>query len=152
MAGWSAGAALAARRRLPVPGVPDLVLVPALWIALPALLGDSGHWLRAGVSAGAGLLAGFLISLPRAASFPGMKREAGLCSSRFLSCWKRFAIRMGSFQGRLILGLFYFTVMMPFSLLVRLAGDPLALRRKPSTGWSAWTTASSGMPECRRQF
>lgn len=152
MAGWSAGAALAARRRLPVPGIADLVLLPALWTALALLIGDSAHWTRAGVSAGAGLAAGFLLSLPRAASFPGMRREAGIRGSRLLCSWRRFAIRMGSFQGRLVLGFFYFTVMMPFSLVVRLAGDPLALRRRVSTGWSPWNTASSGMDDCRRQF
>ncbi len=143
---------MASGRRLPVPGAVDLVLVPALWIALAALLGDAGHWTRAGIAAGAGMAMGLLVSMPRRASFPAMKRDAGRSRSRFLAAWKRFALRMGSFQGRLVLGLFYFSVMVPFALLFRLAGDPLGLSGKRSTGWSAWTTASAGIAECKRQF
>jgi hypothetical protein len=49
--------------------------------------------------------------------------------------WKRIARRIGDFQARLILALFYFIILSPFSLLVRIS-DPLGIRKRHSgKGW-----------------
>jgi hypothetical protein len=53
-----------------------------------------------------------------------------------LERWRRFGRRMGDFQARLILTVFYFVVVAPFALVVRFAADPLSL--KPHhRGWRA---------------
>jgi hypothetical protein len=64
--------------------------------------------------------------------------------------WKRVARRIGDFQARLILLIFYFVVLAPFALILRLAADPLAIkkgtpkgwveRRKVNGGWKEWAT------------
>lgn len=48
--------------------------------------------------------------------------------------WKSLAKKIGDFNARLILSLFYFLILGPFSLLVRIS-DPLHLR-KNSHGWT----------------
>lgn len=55
--------------------------------------------------------------------------------SRIWHKWKSIARKVGEFQARVILVLFYFIILAPFSLLVRLS-DPLALRKK-TRGWEA---------------
>lgn len=48
--------------------------------------------------------------------------------------WKRVALKIGSFQARLILTIFYYVLLAPFSLLVRLL-DPLAINRNSRRAW-----------------
>ncbi len=43
---------------------------------------------------------------------------------RLWSAWKRVARRIGDFQARLILTVFYYTLFAPFALAARLAGKP----------------------------
>jgi len=49
--------------------------------------------------------------------------------------WKRFGRRLGDIQARVLLTVFYFTIVAPFALVVRLATDPLAVRRGTPKGW-----------------
>ena len=50
--------------------------------------------------------------------------------------WKRVAKKIGDFQARIILAVFYFVILAPFSLLVR-ASDPLTIGNKTPKGWHA---------------
>jgi hypothetical protein len=49
--------------------------------------------------------------------------------------WKRIAKKIGDFQARLILTLFYLFIIGPFALVVRLRADPLAIKGRASRGW-----------------
>ena len=49
--------------------------------------------------------------------------------------WKRIARKIGDFQARVILTIFYFLILAPFTLIVR-ASDPLALgKARQHHGW-----------------
>jgi len=65
--------------------------------------------------------------------------------------WKRFGRKVGDFQARLLLTLFYFVVLTPFGLGMR-AADPLGLRRA-GLGWRPRPQAPAGDPlvRARRQ-
>lgn len=66
--------------------------------------------------------------------------------------WKRIAHAIGVFQTRLVLTIFYYTLLLPFALLVRLFLDPLALRpggRK--TNWQPRKTPSYALDDLRKQ-
>jgi hypothetical protein len=67
--------------------------------------------------------------------------------------WKSFAHRIGNVQARIILSLFYFVVLGPFALGMKLLDDPLRL--SVGTG-SQWLSRPSGDEEAlawaRRQF
>jgi len=47
---------------------------------------------------------------------------------------KRFARQLGNFQARLLLTIFYFVLVLPFGLAVRLLADPLRTKKSP-TQW-----------------
>ena len=47
---------------------------------------------------------------------------------------KKFARYLGNFQARLLLTIFYFLLLLPFGLAVRLLADPLRTKKLP-TGW-----------------
>ncbi len=49
--------------------------------------------------------------------------------------WKRIARRIGDVQARILLIVFYFTVLAPFALVVRWATDPLAIKPGTPQGW-----------------
>lgn len=54
---------------------------------------------------------------------------------RIWEWWKPVAHKIGNFQARLILTVFYFTLFAPFALIVKLGTDPLRLKSKTSKGW-----------------
>ncbi|MGQ0569403.1 MAG: hypothetical protein ACT4P5_07715 [Armatimonadota bacterium] len=67
--------------------------------------------------------------------------------------WLELGVYIGDFQARLLLTVFYFVVVLPFSLIVRLARDPLQLRNAPETSaWSARRPTGRDLASGRRQF
>lgn len=73
---------------------------------------------------------------------------------RLWEAWKRVGRRIGDFQARLLLSVFYFVVVAPFALAVRWAGDPMALRPGAARGWHLRPPVGGGDPLARasRQF
>jgi hypothetical protein len=53
---------------------------------------------------------------------------------RIWEWWKRTARKIGDFQARLLLILFYFLILAPFALLVW-ASDPLEMKHKAINRW-----------------
>ena len=49
--------------------------------------------------------------------------------------WKRIAHRIGQFQARVLLTLFYFIVLAPFAGALRLFADPLGIKPGTPRGW-----------------
>lgn len=49
--------------------------------------------------------------------------------------WKRVARKIGAFQARVILALFYFLAFWPFALAVGWGSDPLEIKPKTPKGW-----------------
>ena len=52
----------------------------------------------------------------------------------FWTGWKKVARKIGDFQARLILTIFYFVILGPISLVVR-RSDPLGIKQKSPKGW-----------------
>ena len=63
--------------------------------------------------------------------------------------WKELAGYIGDFQSRFILTVFYFTIMVPFALLARMAGASL---EAPLDGWQSRTEAETELEQARKQF
>jgi hypothetical protein len=137
LVGYSAGAAACAGRgKQPVPRLPDLPLAAMVIVAALVLRPDLGRWLSiaAGVAAGFGL--GWLALIPRRQRLPQTpvrESSGGSVVGRGWHRWKVFAGRMGNFQGRMVLSLFYMTFVAPFALLARFVSNPLGRKRPP--GW-----------------
>ncbi|MGB3727706.1 MAG: hypothetical protein WBA70_00470 [Thermodesulfobacteriota bacterium] len=49
--------------------------------------------------------------------------------------WKNIAQKIGDFNARVILTLFYFTLFCPFSIALKLFTDPLEIKKKEHIGW-----------------
>ena len=65
--------------------------------------------------------------------------------------WKIIAHKIGEFQSRLILSVFYFVIFAPFALGLKMFSDPLQLK-----GFHGWLTRSDAEEKpaesSRRQF
>jgi hypothetical protein len=67
--------------------------------------------------------------------------------------WKRVARRIGDFQARALMTLFYFVILGPVSLALRWRSDPLAIKATTPRGWNT-VEQREGVPmaHARRQF
>jgi len=69
------------------------------------------------------------------------------------SRWKAFGHALAAIQARILLFLFYFVILGPFALVMRVFADPLRLRRDGSTHWLERATAKEDFTGlARRQF
>lgn len=69
----------------------------------------------------------------------------------FWEGWKTFGRFLGDWTGRAVLVIFYFTVMVPFGLGVRLFGDPLEIKKPHTPFWRPRTTGDQTMDDVLRQ-
>ncbi|MSP41364.1 MAG: hypothetical protein EXR70_22995 [Deltaproteobacteria bacterium] len=65
--------------------------------------------------------------------------------------WVKVAKKIGDFQARLMLTIFYFVLILPMGLIARWFADPLALK-KSAAAWTSRTNAPSTLEDARRQF
>lgn len=66
--------------------------------------------------------------------------------------WKKFGQFIGDLIGRIVLTLFYFTLVLPFGLGVRFFADPLALRPQGTIKWLDRPTHDQKLEDSRRLF
>ncbi len=72
---------------------------------------------------------------------------------KFWSSWLRFGHFMGDIVARVFMTIFYFTLLLPFGVIITLLGDPLDMRRKDKAPtWHARTTGDRTLEDARRQF
>ncbi|HLY24715.1 MAG TPA: hypothetical protein VKQ72_00155 [Aggregatilineales bacterium] len=72
----------------------------------------------------------------------------------FRTAWDRWQIIArinGDYIARLVVNLFYFTIMVPFALGVKFLTDPLALHGK-RTAWLERKAVGSKLTDARSQF
>jgi hypothetical protein len=71
----------------------------------------------------------------------------------FWEKWKAFGHKVGDFQARLILTLFYFVVICPFAAVVRFGAKPLRLKSLHTSNWlRSEVDTDDSMARARRQF
>jgi hypothetical protein len=66
--------------------------------------------------------------------------------------WKKLSAKMGDFQGRLMLIWFYFILILPFGILVRLISDPLNQKPSLGTSWLERPAVKAELDNLRKQF
>ena len=67
--------------------------------------------------------------------------------------WKIVGHKIGNFQARLILTLFYFVLVAPFAAIVRFGAKPLRLKMFRASNWlQPEVGAEDVMLRARRQF
>ena len=158
LAGYSIGAVIGARDRSPAPRLLDLAAVAVLCIIglFSRSVLDIGAWTAIGIWMGAGGTVSFLLSSARRTYARTRTSWIGKSGSFLTRCWegwKGLAIEMGSYQSRILLAFFYFLVVTPFGILVRLFSDPL--KTKSLARLSFWEDRSEIRGEvsaAKRQF
>jgi hypothetical protein len=72
--------------------------------------------------------------------------------SQFWKRWKVIAHKIGNFQSRILLSIFYFLILVPFGVGVKLFSDPLHLKLQNCTHWISKGTSETHWENARRQF
>ncbi len=144
------------------PIVADLVLIALIWTAAlySRLTYDFNKWLLILVWVGISVVVGIV-----AASFRRIHRDAEseqeerakiphALIKRIWHRWTGFSKRMGSFQSRVMLSFFFFIIVSPAALMIKVLADPLRIKKKQEleTFWVAKTPSSAGLEDYRRQF
>jgi hypothetical protein len=157
LVGYSAGAVVAAGKRKAMPGLLDLIVVAAIWAAALATRSNLGRWVAVGLWVVVGLLIGAAATALRLSHYSLQKTPPAPLPARG---WKRtcasfsaFNQRMGNYQSRMLLALFYFLIVFPFGIGVRFVNNPLR-RRKPRDGslWVVRGKADTNLESARSQF
>ncbi len=164
LVGYSIGAVLGAaasrtkgQTRIASPQLGDLGWIILLSTAALYSRAYLGKWRAVGVW--------MLIALAFAAAWTWVRRRTLLTVDRdqeraanqpifqrLWAGWKRFARQMGNFQGRVLLAFFYFGIVTPFGLAVRLFSDPLHLQYDPGRSfWLDRPPAAANIETARRQ-
>jgi len=163
LVGYSSGSVLVGRGRMITPSLLDLVLTLGLWIVALATRNALGKWWAILIWLVIGCLAGALVVLGKNRfAPPGKPRRARPAVNtvnetkllaRIWQSWKAFAAELGDFQGRILLAWFYFVIVTPFGILVRLMSDPLKVRyEQKNSGWLARPVEYPDLDDARRQF
>jgi hypothetical protein len=64
--------------------------------------------------------------------------------------WKRIAHKIGNFQARVLLTVFYGVLVLPFGLAARWLSDPLRIKRPPDK-WLDHPEETCDLPWARKQ-
>ena len=159
--GYAAGAVTKAGRSVELrPRILDLVLVLAIWAGAvySRVAVDWNRWLLVIAWLAVSFTLGFLITWPRVFREEDAPRKmkggspTGGGLKRVWQGWSRLTALVGGFQSRLVLSLFFFTVVFPFAVTTRLLSDPLGLKRRgEATYWLERTPAEVDLEQSRRQ-
>ena len=66
--------------------------------------------------------------------------------------WKKIARAIGVVQTRILLVVFYFLVVLPLGLIMRMSGDPLHLKAPKGSNWTPHRHEDASLDTARRQF
>lgn len=69
---------------------------------------------------------------------------------KFWEVWKKIGHFMGDLIGRVVLTLFYFTILLPFGLIVTLFSDRLDMKSFSTPTWLERKTTDLTMDDARR--
>ncbi len=82
-----------------------------------------------------------------------LERRIPLLRVRLWARWKTVARVIGNFQARVLLSVFYFVIVPPFALAVKLWKDPLRLGAfRGATAWTERPARDASPEAARRQF
>jgi hypothetical protein len=143
------------------PKIIDLVLVSVIWTGAiySRTTLNINEWLLIFIwmvlSIAIGVLAVSLRRLPEKTDINRkdlLKNPANVFKKLWQS-WNDFSKRMGRFQSRILLSLFYFVLVSPFAMATKMFSDPLRLKyRRLTSWWIQKKETKNELEEFRRQF
>lgn len=163
LVGYSAGAVGKAGKLVVLkPQIIDLILVSVIWAGAiySRIVFDLNKWLMILVFIVLSSLIGVLAVLPRKLpeqEVSNTRRPKEAVSSnlvkRLWQSWGNFSRRMGNFQTRIFLSLFFFILVSPLALVVKTFSDPLSIKHGSSNSyWLTKAKTEIDLEQSRRQF
>lgn len=143
------------------PRIVDLILVVIIWgggIYLKLTTGMNKWllillWIAVGYAVG--LLATMHLKL-HADREAGQKKQEKTSKNPIRNLWqfwKSFSKKMGNFQSKIILSFFFFILVSPFALAVKIFSDPLRIKSHGmKSHWLSKKDMNSDIERFRRQF
>jgi len=162
--GYSAGAVSKSGKSLELkPQIIDLILVVVIWIGAISsrIILNLNKWLLILIWVILSIIIGTSAVWSRNLSeekAPASMKLFGTSKNQLKSLWqnwKDYSKRMGSFQTRIMLSLFYFIFVSPFALAVKMFSDPLKIKKQSASKQSHWLTKKEtdiDLDQYRRQF
>ena len=95
------------------------------------------------------------VTIPTYVMITGRNAEGGFRgrTSHGWSRWRELSQKAADVQARVLLTVFYFTVMLPFGVVFGLFKDPLRIKRRPSGSyWVERKPTSGTLADAKRQF
>jgi hypothetical protein len=96
-----------------------------------------------------------VITIPTFVLITGRNAEGGFKgrASHGWSRWRELSQKAADFQARIVLTIFYFTLMAPFGVMFGLVKDPLRIKSRPSGSyWLERKPTSESLTDAQRQF
>ena len=163
LVGYSAGAVGKAGKQVELkPQIIDLILVSVIWAGAiySRIVLDLNKWLAILVFVVLSSLIGVLAVLPRKLPeqevLKTQRPKEAISSNlvkRLWQSWGNFSKRTGSFQTRILLSLFFFILVTPFALAVKVFSDPLSIKHESGDSyWLSKIKSEADLEQFRRQF
>ena len=161
LVGYSGGATGRAGKNVELkPVFLDLVLVALIWAVAvySRLTYDFNKWslilVWVGISVVVGIVAVSFRRLRKKEKAEEVEEFPEPLFKRLWHRWLGFSKRMGSFQSRVMLSFFFFALISPAALIIKMLGDPLSIKGKKAMDsyWLARTPSSTEIEDYRRQF
>ena len=95
------------------------------------------------------------VTIPVFVMITGRNAEGGFRgrTSHGWSRWRELSQKAADTQARVLLTIFYFTLMLPFGVVFGLFKDPLRIKSRPSGSyWLERKPASETLADAKRQF
>ncbi|MCC7370734.1 MAG: hypothetical protein IT306_20100 [Chloroflexi bacterium] len=101
------------------------------------------------------VLIAIVIVIPTFVFITGRNAEGGMRgrASHGWSRWRALSQKAADTQARILLTVFYFTVMVPFGVVFGILKDPLHIKHRPrGTYWMDRKPGSEALADAKRQF
>lgn len=158
LVGYSSGNVLAGRAKRVAPALGDLLVMVALWVVAVRGHAEVGRWRGIALGLALGLVVGAVVGALRKGATDGREKLAYLDDDAppvergFMPAWRRFAAEMGNFQGRMIMGVFYFVIVTPFGLISRMIGDGRGNAVSAGSFWRERPATPLQLEQAKNQF
>lgn len=162
LVGYSIGATIKAGKSVQLkPQILDLVIMSFIWsgVIYSRVVFDLNKWLIILVWIALSIMIGVLatwsrkLAKERVSIDQGLPQASGSLPHRIWQSWGNISGRMGNFQSRIILSLFFFILVLPFALIAKLLSDPLRIRYQESQShWLTKLGTETSLERFRRQF
>ena len=162
LVGYSVGAVGKAGKSVQLkPQVIDLILISCIWAGaiLSRIALDLNKWFVVLVwimlSILIAIIAVWRRKLPeeKAPSKARSKATPQYPLKKLWQSWGSFSRRIGEFQNKIVMSLFFFIVISPFALAVKIFSDPLRIRyRGTESHWLPKIETENSLEQFKRQF